>query len=203
MRVVMTRRIGYSVLLLMVLVVVLYELSAAINQPGETRNVDDATLNKIFTTPGEPVLLSEIKFKDGEGQNLTLDDFKGKYVLLNIWATWCLPCREEMPALDHLQEKMGGADFEVIPISIDGYSPKGISLVKEFYLDFKLEHLKIYLDSSGNSTSVLNIIGLPTTLLIDPEGREIGRKIGPAEWDSAEVVKEIQGYIRIEKAGAG
>ncbi|MEH6617535.1 MAG: TlpA disulfide reductase family protein [Porticoccus sp.] len=102
----MIRLIGYSALLLIVGFVVLYELFAAKNQPGETRIVDEAKLNQLFTPPGVPVLLSEISFKDGEGQSLILDDFKGKYVLLNIWATWCVPCREEMPALDHLQEKI-------------------------------------------------------------------------------------------------
>ncbi|MEH6576324.1 MAG: TlpA disulfide reductase family protein, partial [Amphritea sp.] len=96
--------------------------------------------------------------------------------------------------------EMGGADFDVIPISIDGYNTNGITLVKEFYLDFKLDHLKVYLDSSGNASSLLNIIGIPTTLLIDPQGREIGRKIGPAQWDSAEVVAQIQGHMGIAKA---
>ena len=89
----------------------------------------------------------QFEVSDLGGNPARLSDYEGEVVMINIWATWCVPCREEMPALDHLQEKMGGADFDVIPISIDGYNTNGITLVKEFYLDFKLDHLKVYLDS--------------------------------------------------------
>lgn len=123
-------------------------------------------------------------------------DFRGQYLLLNVWATWCSPCREEMPALDRLQEEMGSTIFKVVPVSIGGYDTSGINLVKEFYLKYQLNNLGIYLDSSGELSSSLNVVGVPTTLLIDPEGREIGRMVGSAEWDSNETVRQIRSHMR-------
>src|SRR5262249_34528033 len=119
----------------------------------------------------------------------TLADFKGKVVLLNIWATWCGPCRKEMPALDRLQAALAGPDFEVVALSIDR---GGMDAVRKFFADIGIRNLAMYLDSSGQALRTLSALGLPTTLLIDREGREIGRLIGPAEWDSPEMVEFVR-----------
>ena len=146
----------------------------------------------VFVINSQPRALPVVRFADGNGRAMTLQDFRGKFVLLNIWATWCVPCRKEMPALDRLQAKLGGPGFEVVAISIDR---DGLPAVQEFYLQTGIKQLRVYLDKSGEASANLGVVGLPTTLLIDRESREIGRKIGPAEWDSPEVVTLIQGYL--------
>jgi len=136
-----------------------------------------------------PIALPEIAFQDGDGGTRRLAEFRGKVVLLNIWATWCGPCRHEMPTLDRLQAALGGGDFEVIALSIDR---AGIDVVRAFYGELGLEHLGLYIDASGSVMDELSLFGLPTTLLIDREGREIGRLIGPTEWDAPEMLEFLR-----------
>lgn len=143
----------------------------------------------IYETPKS---LPEIRFEDGDGQPGTLTDFRGKVVLLNIWATWCIPCRKEMPTLDRLQAELGGPDFEVVALSIDRAGP---GVVRKFFGEIGIEHLALYIDASGKAMFTLGVVGLPTTLLIDHEGREVGRLIGPAEWDSPEMTAFIRARI--------
>ncbi|MHB1302364.1 MAG: TlpA family protein disulfide reductase [Acidiphilium sp.] len=107
----------------------------------------------------EPKPLPAFKFSDASGHPLTLADFHGKFVLLNIWATWCIPCRKEMPTLDRLQAKFGGPHFEVVPVSIDS---GGLTAARKFYAEIKIEHLGIFLDPSGSAMQVLNLEGVPT-----------------------------------------
>lgn len=133
----------------------------------------------------EPRDIAAVSFNDGSGKAYDLQDFSGKYVLLNIWATWCFPCREEMPTLDGLQAELGGPHFEVLALSLDR---KGASAVQEFFQDIGVEHLGIYVDDSGMAGNKLKAVGIPTTLLLNPEGREIGRLVGTAEWNSEEMV---------------
>lgn len=131
-------------------------------------------------------------FVDGAGRDLTLADFRGRVVLLNIWATWCVPCREEMPTLDALQEKLGGDDFHVLPLSIDR---AGMKIVRRFYDEIGLRHLDTYLAEDIRVMAAFAVVGLPTTILIDRDGFERGRLVGPAEWDSPEVMAQIQNLI--------
>lgn len=144
----------------------------------------------------EPV--PELEILDGRGRELTLVSFKGQTLLLNIWATWCVPCREEMPALDRLQAKLGGHDFRVVALSIDR---GGLPVVKDFYEELGLQALGIYVDPSGNAASKVGAVGIPTTLLVDRNGREVARAVGPAEWDSSEVVQFMWEYLN-GKGGA-
>ncbi|TEA79258.1 TlpA family protein disulfide reductase [Allopusillimonas ginsengisoli] len=127
--------------------------------------------------------LPAITFQDEAGKEMSLTAFRGKVVLLNIWATWCPPCREEMPSLDRLNDKRGGENFEVVALSID----RDTALVKPFYEEFGIQALRGYFDPSAQIPNALRAPGVPTTLLIDQEGREIGRAMGPAAWDSAQV----------------
>jgi thiol-disulfide isomerase/thioredoxin len=133
--------------------------------------------------------IAEVRFVDAEGQRMDLGRFRGRDVLLNVWATWCGPCREEMPTLDRLQTRLGGADFEVVALSIDR---GGLDVVRDFYRELGLGALRIYVDPSGMAAIQLNILGLPSTLLLDRDGRELGRFVGPAEWDSEPVVEAIR-----------
>ena len=153
-----------------------------------------------FTEVAERKPLPELRFIDGESHEMTFDAFAGRAVLLNIWATWCVPCREEMPALDRLQAKLGGPAFEVVPLSIDR---EGLPAVEAFYEGLGLQALGIYVDSTGAAGRYLRVVGIPTTLLVDRRGREIGRTVGPAEWDSDEVVQVIRRHLGDGAAEAG
>ena len=146
-----------------------------------------------FTPLETPRPLPPISFVNGDGEPMALSGLHGRIVLLNLWATWCVPCREEMPALDRLQAKMGGPAFVVVPLSIDR---QGLEVVETFYRELGLKSLGIYLDKSSNAAHAINSLGVPTTLLIDREGRELGRKIGAAEWDGPDMAALIQRNLR-------
>ncbi|OQM75662.1 TlpA family protein disulfide reductase [Manganibacter manganicus] len=150
-----------------------------------------------FAVHESPKPVSDIRFEDGEGNDKTLADFRGKAVLLNVWATWCLPCREEMPTLDRLQAKLGGPDFEVLALSMDRAGPDA---VRRFFSEIGIENLALYIDPSAKSMFALGVVGLPTTILIDGEGRELGRLVGPAEWDSPEMAEFIRSKITRDRA---
>jgi len=139
-----------------------------------------------------PKAVSAVSFQNEQGEAQSLADFKGKVVLLNIWATWCGPCRKEMPALDRLQAALGGPDFEIVALSIDR---GGIDVVRKFFAEIGIRNLAMYLDGSGQALRALAALGLPATLIIDREGREVGRLMGPAEWDAPEVVEFVRCVI--------
>lgn len=146
-----------------------------------------------FVRKKSPEPLPEITFNDASGKVLTLAEFKGKVVLLNLWATWCAPCREEMPALDRLQKDLGSDAFEVVALSLDR---KGAEASQKFLNETKANNLKLYIDASAKQGTALKIVGMPTTILIDKQGREIGRLAGPAEWDSAEAKALITAALK-------
>jgi thiol-disulfide isomerase/thioredoxin len=146
-----------------------------------------------FAMSETPKPLPELQFTDSDGKTLTLADFKGKIVLLNIWATWCAPCRKEMPTLDRLQAALGGPDFVVLPMSIDR---KGMDAVSKFYTEIGIQHLARYVAPAANQVlDTLGVWGLPATLLVDRQGRELGRLSGPAEWDSPEMIGFLKTVI--------
>jgi len=133
--------------------------------------------------------LPEIHFLDGAGKDRTLADFKGKVVVLNLWATWCTPCVAEMPTLERLQQKMGENDVAVIALSIDR---GGVETVREFFDRIGVKGLPIFVDPTMRAQSVLSAFGLPTTIIIDREGKERGRLLGPAEWDSSRAIELVE-----------
>jgi thiol-disulfide isomerase/thioredoxin len=145
-----------------------------------------------FVFRAAPEALPEIKFLDGAGRERTLAEWRGKVVLLNLWATWCLPCRKEMPALDRLQAALGSDKFEVVALSVDR---KGLGTSRKFLDETKVERLALYVDPSARASTDLRAVGLPATLLIDPQGREIGRLLGPAEWDSEDALRLIRAVV--------
>ncbi len=147
--------------------------------PG-ARNKSGDKLAK-FQYLDTPAPLPEMVFTGPEGQPLKLESFRGKVVLLNVWATWCAPCRHEMPSLDRLQKDLGSDKFEVVALSID---KSGLPGVKRFLEATGTTNLKAYVDPTTKLSKPLKIVGMPTTLLIDSQGREVGRLTGPAEWDS-------------------
>jgi thiol-disulfide isomerase/thioredoxin len=138
----------------------------------------------------------DLAFKDAENHDRTLADWRGRTVLLNLWATWCVPCRREMPALDALQAKLGGPQFEVLAINIDTRNPeKPLGFLKEV----GVAHLRYFSDSSAHVFEDLKTagkaFGMPTTLIVDRAGCEIGDMAGPAEWASDDGVKLLSAAI--------
>ena len=142
-----------------------------------------------FALAKEPKALPELAFTDAEDKPVTLAAYKGRTVLLNFWATWCAPCVKEMPSLDRLQAEMGKERFVVLPLSLDGPSrPK----VAPFYADTKLANLGIYFDKGKKVLGALDVSVLPTSILIDAQGRELGRLEGEADWDKPEAVALVK-----------
>jgi thiol-disulfide isomerase/thioredoxin len=143
-----------------------------------------------------PLRLPDLAFKDAQGRDVTLTDWRGRSVLLNLWATWCVPCRREMPALDALQSILGGRDFQVVAVNIDTRDPqKPLAFLK----DVGITHLDYYSDPSARIFEDLKTagkaFGMPTTVLIDRSGCVIGTMSGPAEWASDDGVKLVSAAI--------
>lgn len=147
---------------------------------------------EAFISHNSPKPIADLRFMDENGQEVSLGDFQGKVILLNVWATWCAPCRKEMPDLAELQQNLGGSDFAVIAVSIDR---KGAEVAKPFLKEVGAESLALYTDISSRIVTDLKSPGLPTTLLIDREGQEIGRLMGPADWAAPEAFALIQSAI--------
>ncbi len=162
-----------------------------------TRAMATGPLAAFVVKPQRPAV-ADLAFADGDGKPLKLSDWRGKVILVNLWATWCAPCRKEMPALAELQSKLGGKDFEVLAISIDR---KGAAASSAFLDEAKATVLKLYVDPSSKALGALQAIGLPASVLVDRDGREIGRLLGPAEWKAPEAEQLIRAAIA--EGGAG
>jgi thiol-disulfide isomerase/thioredoxin len=147
-----------------------------------------------FKPARPPKPIADLEFLDADNKPIHLADFTGKTRLINLWATWCAPCVKEMPSLDRLQATLPARRFIVLPISLDGPSkPK----VVPFYREQDLRNLGIYYDKDKKAMSVLGVSVLPTSILVDPAGRELGRLEGDADWDTPE------GIALMESAMAG
>jgi thiol-disulfide isomerase/thioredoxin len=140
-----------------------------------------------LTPTKSPIPLTGLAFRDGDGKERTLGDWKGKTVLLNLWATWCVPCKKEMPALDELQKAAGGPDFEVVAVNIDTRNPEK---AKAWLTDNGIASLGYFADNSAKIFQELKekgrAFGMPTTILIDKNGCEVATLAGPAEWASGD-----------------
>ncbi len=145
-----------------------------------------------FNAAPKPLPAPAIEFRDNQGQIQDLSVARGKVVLLNFWATWCGPCRREMPDLDALQANLGGPEFIVMAISSDR---QGLEVIRKFYRQYKIKHLAVFNDKSSKATRAFKAYGLPTSVLIDARGRELGRLVGPAEWNSEQAVALIKAAI--------
>jgi thiol-disulfide isomerase/thioredoxin len=150
-----------------------------------------------FAVAQTPFGLPDLAFKDADGRERTLKDWRGRTILLNLWATWCVPCRKEMPALDALEHELGGPQFEVVAVNIDTRDPeKPLAFLKSI----GVKHLAYYSDQSAkvfqDLKSAGKAFGMPTTLIVDRSGCEIGAMAGPAEWASADGVKLVGAAIK-------
>lgn len=139
-----------------------------------------------------PRPLPAAPFQDQAGATHTFAEFQGRLLLVNFWATWCVPCRTEMPSLARLQQQLGGPDFQVVLISLDR---AGHAKAAQFLTEIGISNIGTYIDSSGKASRTLGALGLPATLLLNRKGDEIGRVTGPAEWDSPEAKTLIAHYL--------
>lgn len=168
------------------------ELAATGDVPDRvTRELATGALTAFVVHP-EPRAVGEVTFTDEAQAPLSLAQWKGRVVLVNLWATWCLPCRKEMPELAELQERLGSEDFEVVAISLDR---QGAEVARPFLEEVGAEALKLYLDPTTGVLAGFRAVGLPATMLIDRQGREIGRMFGPADWASPEALRLIETAI--------
>jgi thiol-disulfide isomerase/thioredoxin len=144
-----------------------------------------------------PKTLPALAFKDASGADKSLADWRGRTVLLNLWATWCVPCRKEMPALDALQAKLGGADFEVVSVNID---TRDTDKPRAWLKDVGVNTLAYYTDHSAKVFQDLKAIGkafgMPTTLIVDRNGCELATLAGPAEWASGDALKLVTAALK-------
>ncbi|MFT6673858.1 MAG: thiol-disulfide isomerase/thioredoxin [Sulfitobacter sp.] len=185
-----------------VLAIVYTALMAGAN-PAFAAGPDIAALRagdmKKLQVHNSPQATSDAPFDlQDNGGKATLADYQGKYILLNFWATWCAPCRKEMPQLDALQKQLGGADFEVLTIAAGRNSPEGI---KHFFKEAGVDSLPRHQDPKQALASQMAVFGLPISVLIDPEGREIARLRGDADWNSDSAKSIIKALIASKPAG--
>lgn len=162
-----------------------------LDQPAGGTATPAAGLEK-FRGAEAPKPVPPLAFVDGDGRRADLADFKGRLVLLNLWATWCGPCVKEMPSLDRLQAQLGGDAFQVVALSLDR---GGRDVVAPFYERTGVKNLSLFLDPASGAMQTLGLRGLPTTLLIDQEGRELGRVEGAVEWDSPAVIAFLKKHM--------
>src|ERR1700733_9060714 len=143
-----------------------------------------------LTMATSPLRLPDLAFWDADGKPKKLSDWRGRTVLVNLWATWCVPCRKEMPALESLQTRLGGPNFEVVAINIDTRDPEK---PKNFLNDAHLTRLGYYSDQNAKVFQELKAIGralgMPTSGLVDAHGGEIATMRGPADWGSDDALK--------------
>jgi thiol-disulfide isomerase/thioredoxin len=149
-----------------------------------------------FTPARNPRPVPEAVFADGTGRPVAFADFRGRVVLLNFWATWCAPCVREMPALDRLQKQLGDSRFAVVALNEDR---NGAEVAPPFMDRLGLSALALYLDPGGAVQRAFGVTSLPTTILIDARGREVGRLVGPAEWTAPEAVALIRHFVDEER----
>jgi thiol-disulfide isomerase/thioredoxin len=161
--------------------------------PRQAAAASDGGLGKLRETPGGRPVPEGVVFQDAEGRETGLASFRGRGLVVNFWATWCPPCVAEMPALDRARAALAGDEIEVLPLSSDR---GGRAQVDPFYARTGLKHLGVWLDPRGAAGRAFGIRGLPTTILIDRDGREVGRIEGPAEWDSPEAQALVRHYAR-------
>jgi len=170
--------------------------NAALADTTEIAALREGSMKKLLFS--EPADVSTAAFTHADGGAFTLADFEGKHVLVNFWATWCAPCRKEMPMLSELQAEFGGDAFEVVTIATGRNDVAGI---RRFFDEVGVDNLPLYLDPKQELAREMAVLGLPITVILDPKGREIARMRGDAEWNSDSAKAIIRSLIGASSEG--
>ena len=151
----------------------------------EKPNIKNLALSK------NPKIYEEIVFKDSSGEDVSLDDFKGKLLILNFWATWCAPCREEMPSLDSLQSNSNFDNLKIFPINL---GQENFSKSDSFFKEIGIQNLDIYFDAPITLAKKLSLRGVPTTILFNKKGEEFGRIMGSIDFNDPDFTDWLKQY---------
>lgn len=171
-----------------ILIIFIFLISNSV--ANEITNIKNLVINK------ELKKYEDLTFFNSKKEQINLNDFKGKLILLNFWATWCAPCRKEMPSLSELQKQLGDDTFTVVTIATMRNSPKSI---QEFFDKIDVENLSQYNDPKGALSRSMGVLGLPTTLIVSKSGHEIGRLLGDADWASPEAIELMSAIKAADK----
>ncbi len=163
----------------------IYLLFPSITSADQKLDIKNLKIHK------EPKKVNDIMFKNSEDITISLDNFKGKLVVINFWATWCAPCREEMPSLDILQSNKNFQDLIVLPINV---GKENKEKARRFFNDLQIKNLKLYYDDSVKLANTFSLIGLPTTIFIDKDGDEFARIIGSVDFGDQNFIKWLSNY---------
>ena len=167
------------------LIIFIYLITSCYSYAIEKPNIENLVINKNLKT------YDEIVFKDENQKNIDLADFKGKLLILNFWATWCVPCREEMPSLDLLQSDFRLNNIKIFPINI-GQEDLSKSVI--FFKELKIKNLNIYYDPAVTLAKKFSLRGIPTTILLNKEGKEFARVIGSIDFSNKEFINWLSSY---------
>ena len=167
------------------LIIFIYLITINFSQAVEKPEVKNLVLIK------NPKVYKDVIFMDRNQKNVNLDDFKGKLVILNFWATWCAPCKEEMPSLDDLQSNTKLNNLKIFPINI---GQEDISKSASFFKELNIKNLNIYIDAPVTLAKKLSLRGVPTTILFNKQGKEFARIIGSIDFNDEEFINWLKNY---------
>ena len=167
------------------LIIIIYLLTINVSYAFAKLDLKNLVLIK------NPKIYEDVIFKDKNQKNVDLDDFKGKLIILNFWATWCAPCKEEMPSLDNLQSNVNLNNLKIFPINI---GQEEVSKSESFFRELKIQNLEIYIDASITLAKKFSLRGVPTTILFNKEGYEFARIIGDIDFNDEEYISWLKTY---------
>ena len=162
-----------------------FNIFSSISQTNEDVPLNNMAISEI------PRPISSVTFEDFTNRKISLDDYKGKLVIINFWATWCAPCKKEMPSLDSLYQNSNFKNLEVLAVNME---QPNTSKTKKFFDDIKIKKLKIFFDSKLNFVKEFKLRGVPTTIVINKKGEEFARIIGETNFQDEKLIKWLMKY---------